>query len=241
MANNNQKTVYYNEAVKQGHINVLLSVPAYDSEWLDKVSSILAYEQIPSGTEESFELSFEFLETLDAGQVAVIADSIEHNCTVANSGEGNMIDLLRVTDGLQGRLNATQMRLIMLGYIKGATKEAIELASDPMLPYAYSNYLIQASIDGFDISEYVKERYSISKIEAICLALSSGITNIGDFITKDLAAEEISLIATALHAEEEVSITNDNIVINIPMKKTLDDDAEPVAEAVDAEVVEETK
>lgn len=169
--------------------NELLTNPIYSSSWINQAAKIMA----------EFDQQESFLKPFNTEQLEVIYDALKF----INDNDSRYID---INDIANPAFNATQMRLILTGYIRDIPVEVLAKFVGPRISYAKSNYLIQAYIDGFDMSDYIN--YSHEQIYEIY----AGFINKVDFKLYDksyIPSKVMGLIRHALEiGVESVSYNN---------------------------------
>lgn len=169
--------------------NELLINPIYSSSWINQAAKIMA----------EFDQQESFLKPFNTEQLEVIYDALKF----INDNGSKYID---INDIANPAFNETQMRLILTGYIRDIPVEILAKFVGSKIPYAKSNYLIQAYIDGFDMSDYIN--YSHEQIYEIY----AGFINKVDFKLYDksyIPSKVMGLIRHALEiGAESVSYNN---------------------------------
>lgn len=93
------------------------------------------------------------------------------------------------------KLNATQMQLKFIAVQNNVPYDIINKIIDPDIPYASSKYVLDAYIDGYDITDYI--HYDPEQIFEISAACYTGI-DYHEFADTDITAETMGLIRHAM-------------------------------------------
>ena len=162
----------------------LIKNSKYDSDWIAEASKILSFTE---------DVTEEMITDLNAVQLRVI------NEVISDSEVSIDINIL-----LDKNLNATQMKLYYIGIKKGLTSKIMEQFLNPDIPYAKTNYMVQALLDGFTgITEYLD--FSPDQIAEIYAGMKEGV-NYKIYADSDLPAEYMNFIRHALSLEMAFSI-----------------------------------
>lgn len=187
-----------NEQKKQFIIDQLIKNPKYDSEWIDKASTLLAID-------DSF--STDILETLSADQIEVLSDAIISN----NSDNPNKVNINSLTNNGKYDLNATQMKIISAGYKNGISDEVMQNFLDPNIPYVISNYIVHGIVEGFDMLKYLNG-YDKDQVIEIYSAFKDGI-DFYQFAIPSITAQEMYIIRCAINVGMNAYFNDNNELI----------------------------
>lgn len=164
--------------------SALLKDPRFSSSWINTAKKIIS----------EYNWDTNELAKYNSEQIEVIYDSL---AVVENKKDlNNEMDIL-----YDPKLNATQMRLLLTAISKGLKKDDLKIYADPNLAYAKSNYLLQALIDGIDMSKYID--YDNEQIYEIY----AGIVNNVDITKYDdinISAKKMGIIRHALEIKLDV-------------------------------------
>lgn len=159
----------------------LINNPAYDSDWIAFAARILA--------KESDNITEKDLAKLSASKLSLFNEILE------SDDHDKAISVIK-TLLLHNDLNDTQMRLYWTGINKGLTENIMEQFLDASIPYAKSNYIIQAILDGFTgITEYID--FDAAQITEIYAGMKDGI-DYKQYAMKMVPAEYMNLARHAL-------------------------------------------
>lgn len=164
----------------------LLKNPMYGSTWIDLAVKILTGSNM---------LSESKLAEFDAEQLDIINAAIEYN----KKNEDKPIDITILCDP---KLNATQMRLIFAGQQNGVPDDILKNIVNPETPYATSNYILQALIDGYNMLKYVKG-YDNDQVYEIYAGLHNKL-DIGIYDNPNIDAKTMGIIRHALEVGKKV-------------------------------------
>ena len=185
--NDNQRQATPQEAECQLY---LIQNPGYDSDWVGEASKIL--------TNQLIELSEADLVKFNALQLSIFNMIIESDKD--DNVKTNAINALMSSD-----LNATQMRLYWIGISRGLNENIMARFLDKNIPYAKSNYAIQAISEGFTgITEYLDE-FDASQIAEIYTGMKDGV-NYKLYAKSEYPAEVMNLIRHAMETGLNVKL-----------------------------------
>lgn len=186
---------YIKKLTKQ-YENELLNNPDYSSSWINQAAKIMA----------EFDKDEAFLKPFNTEQLDVIYDALKY---INNNGSG----YIDINDIANPAFNATQMSLVLTGYIRDIPIEILAKFISPNIPYAKSNYLVQAYIDGFNMTDYIN--YDHEQIYEIY----AGFMNKVDFKLYDksyISAKIMGLIRHALEiGAESISYNNKELQFKV--------------------------
>ena len=155
--NNNQRQATPQEAECQLY---LIQNPGYDSDWVGEASKIL--------TNQLIELSETDLVKFNALQLSIFNMIIE-----SDKDDDTKVKVINTL--MESDLNATQMRLYWIGIDHGLSENIMARFLDKNIPYAKSNYAIQALVDGYTgITEYLDD-FNANQIAEIFTGMKDGI------------------------------------------------------------------
>lgn len=106
-------------------------------------------------------------------------------------------------------LNATQMELLYTAVINGLDFNKACSIVKPDVPYVKLNYILQAMIDGYDLTEYID--YETDQLYEIFAGTQTKI-DYKIYANKDIAAESMGVIRHALEVGMNVIINTDNTI-----------------------------
>ena len=178
----------------------LIENPKYTSDWINEASKILANEKNKFNEEN--------LSYFDALELNVMNDILDSDY---NDIESVLNTLFIENNGL----NATQMKLYWTGIYKGLLAGKMKKFLDPSIPYAKSNYAIQALLDGYDeILDYIDD-YNPSQIAEIYSGMKDGI-NYKLYAKPELSSDVMNLVRHALCVEDAhttINLNNGGIIV----------------------------
>ena len=106
-------------------------------------------------------------------------------------------------------LNATQMELLYTAVINGLDFNKACSIVKPDIPYVKLNYILQAMIDGYDLTEYID--YETDQLYEIFAATQTKV-DYKIYANKNITAEKMGIIRHALELGLNIEI-KDNIII----------------------------
>ena len=106
-------------------------------------------------------------------------------------------------------LNATQMELLYTAVINGLDFNKACSIVKPDIPYVKLNYILQAMIDGYDLTEYID--YETDQLYEIFAGTQTKI-DYKIYANKDIPAESMGVIRHALEVGMNVIINTDNTI-----------------------------
>lgn len=106
-------------------------------------------------------------------------------------------------------LNATQMELLYTAVINGLDFNKACSIVKPDIPYVKLNYILQAMIDGYDLTEYID--YETDQLYEIFAGTQTKI-DYKIYANKDIPAESMGIIRHALELGMNVIINTDNTI-----------------------------
>lgn len=106
-------------------------------------------------------------------------------------------------------LNATQMELLYTAVINGLDFNKACSVVKPDIPYVKLNYILQAMIDGYDLTEYID--YETDQLYEIFAGTQTKI-DYKIYANKDIPAESMGVIRHALEVGMNVIINTDNTI-----------------------------
>jgi hypothetical protein len=106
-------------------------------------------------------------------------------------------------------LNATQMELLYTAVINGLDFNKACSIVKPDIPYVKLNYILQAMIDGYDLTEYIN--YETDQLYEIFAGTQTKI-DYKIYANKDISAESMGVIRHALEVGMNVIINIDNTI-----------------------------
>lgn len=106
-------------------------------------------------------------------------------------------------------LNATQMELLYTAVINGLDFNKACSIVKPDVPYIKLNYILQAMIDGYDLTEYID--YETDQLYEIFAGTQTKI-DYKIYANKDISAESMGVIRHALEVGMNVIINTDNTI-----------------------------
>ena len=169
----------------------LINNPKYDSDWVAEAAKILSNEDNPLTEGE--------LAELNALQLSVINEILASDKSTEDKN-----DIINTLFGYKD-LNATQMRLYWIGISRGLNENIMARFLDKNIPYAKSNYAIQAISEGFTgITEYLDE-FDASQIAEIYTGMKDGV-NYKLYAKSEYPAEVMNLIRHAMETGLNVKL-----------------------------------
>lgn len=106
-------------------------------------------------------------------------------------------------------LNATQMELLYTAVINGLDFNKACSIVKPDIPYIKLNYILQAMIDGYDLTEYIN--YETDQLYEIFAGTRTKI-DYKIYANKDIPAESMGVIRHALEVGMNIIINADNTI-----------------------------
>lgn len=106
-------------------------------------------------------------------------------------------------------LNATQMELLYTAVINGLDFNKACSIVKPDIPYIKLNYILQAMIDEYDLTEYIN--YETDQLYEIFAGTQTKI-DYKIYANKDIPAESMGVIRHALEVGMNVIINTDNTI-----------------------------
>lgn len=159
----------------------LIKNPKYSSSWIKSAAKILASSDVFIEDE---------LAKFDAEQLGIIVSAIEFN----EKNKDNAVDIASIANP---DLNATQMQLMFVGQQNKITVSALKTMVSKNIPYAVSNYVVQAAIEGKDMLKYL-HGYEPDQVYEIYAGLHNGV-DVSDYDNTCLSSSVMGLIR---HAKE---------------------------------------
>lgn len=136
----------------------LLMNPKYDSDWVQNAAKLMDEYDCKVGTLEHF----------NAAQLDVIYDAKEF----FNDMKDKKYSL---TDIIDERLNATQMQLMFAGWRNDIPRKILLRFVSPDIPYEFSNYALQAYLEGNDMSPYINKGFDRDQFYEIFCGLHNKV------------------------------------------------------------------
>ena len=167
----------------------LLRNPKYSSAWVETAAKILTSSN--TFTEEK-------LAEFNAEQLEIINAAIEYNEKAAEDARASIMDIANP------ELNATQMRLILAGQQNKIPIAFLKTVVSKDIPYATSNYIVQAAVDGYDMAKYVKG-YNNDQVYEIYAGVHNNV-DINVYDKPEINADIMGLVRHALEIDKAVSI-----------------------------------
>lgn len=158
----------------------LLMNPKYDSDWVQNAAKLMDEYDCKVGTLEHF----------NAAQLDVIYDAKEF----FNDMKDKKYSL---TDIMDERLNATQMQLMLAGWRNDIPRKILLRFVSPDIPYEFSNYALQAYLEGNDMSPYINKGFDRDQFYEIFCGLHNKV-DVGKYATPEIPANAMGLIRHAL-------------------------------------------
>ena len=183
----------------------LINNPKYDSDWVAEAAKILSNEDNPLTEGE--------LAELNALQLSVINEILASDKSTEDKN-----DIINTLFGYKD-LNATQMRLYWIGLKNGLNNNIMVRFLNSNIPYAKSNYAIQAICEGFTgITEYLND-FNANQIAEIYAGMKDGV-DYKIYAKPEYSAELMSLIRHAMVTGINVTLTfgNSSIEVNPPVE-----------------------
>lgn len=185
----------------------LINNPKYDSDWVAEAAKILSNEDNPLTEGE--------LAELNALQLSVINEILASDKSTEDKN-----DIINTLFGYKD-LNATQMRLYWIGLKNGLNNNIMVRFLNSNIPYAKSNYAIQAICEGFTgITEYLND-FNANQIAEIYAGMKDGV-DYKIYAKPEYSAELMNLIRHAMVTGINVTLTfgNSSIEVNPPVETT---------------------
>ena len=183
----------------------LINNPKYDSDWVAEAAKILSNEDNPLTEGE--------LAELNALQLSVINEILASDKSTEDKN-----DIINTLFGYKD-LNATQMRLYWIGLKNGLNNNIMVRFLNSNIPYAKSNYAIQAICEGFTgITEYLND-FNANQIAEIYAGMKDGV-DYKIYAKPEYSAELMNLIRHAMVTGINVTLTfgNSSIEVNLPVE-----------------------
>ena len=183
----------------------LINNPKYDSDWVAEAAKILSNEDNPLTEGEVAELN--------ALQLSVINEILASDKSTEDKN-----DIINTLFGYKD-LNATQMRLYWIGLKNGLNNNIMVRFLNSNIPYAKSNYAIQAICEGFTgITEYLND-FNANQIAEIYAGMKDGV-DYKIYAKPEYSAELMNLIRHAMVTGINVTLTfgNSSIEVNPPVE-----------------------
>ena len=183
----------------------LINNPKYDSDWVAEAAKILSNEDNPLTEGE--------LAELNALQLSVINEILASDKSTEDKN-----DIINTLFGYKD-LNATQMRLYWIGLKNGLNNNIMVRFLNSNIPYAKSNYAIQAICEGFTgITEYLND-FNANQIAEIYAGMKDGV-DYKIYAKPEYSAELMNLIRPAMVTGINVTLTfgNSSIEVNPPVE-----------------------
>ena len=183
----------------------LINNPKYDSDWVAEAAKILSNEDNPLTEGE--------LAELNALQLNVINEILASDKSTEDKN-----DIINTLFGYKD-LNATQMRLYWIGLKNGLNNNIMVRFLNSNIPYAKSNYAIQAICEGFTgITEYLND-FNANQIAEIYAGMKDGV-DYKIYAKPEYSAELMNLIRHAMVTGINVTLTfgNSSIEVNPPVE-----------------------
>ena len=183
----------------------LINNPKYDSDWVAEAAKILSNEDNPLTEGE--------LAELNALQLSVINEILASDKSTEDKN-----DIINTLFGYKD-LNATQMRLYWIGLKNGLNNNIMVRFLNSNIPYAKSNYAIQAICEGFTgITEYLND-FNANQIAEIYAGMKDGV-DYKIYAKPEYSAELMNLIRHAMVTGINVTLTfgNSSIEVNPPVE-----------------------
>lgn len=165
--------------------SMLLKNPTYSSSWIENAAKLIAN----FGYDESDLTDF------CSEQLELIVGA--HDFNVKNPD--NTVDVTYIANP---KLNATQMRLMLAGQQNKISVEKLTELINENIPYAVSNYTVQAAIDGKDMSKYTHD-YSPDQVYEIYAGITNGL-DVSIYDKSDIDPATMGLIRHALEIGKTV-------------------------------------
>ena len=193
---------------KETIVSKLNQNPKYDAGWVDYAADILS-------TSDFFESEVE-LEKFTSEQLSLIKQALTQYYKPDNEEDKKFLNILA-----SGKLNFTQMQILLTVRSNKVRFEWIEQLADENIPYAKLNYIAQGMIDGFNMFTSVKglkKLYDVDQTYELFAGMKSNV----DWETYEdpaISAEKMGIIRHALELGAEVNITDDgDIVVHFKQK-----------------------
>ena len=171
----------------------LINNPKYDSDWVAEAAKILSNEDNPLTEGE--------LAELNALQLSVINEILASDKSTEDKN-----DIINTLFGYKD-LNATQMRLYWIGLKNGLNDNIMVRFLNSNIPYAKSNYAIQAICEGFTgITEYLND-FNANQIAEIYAGMKDGV-DYKIYAKPEYSAELMNLIRHAMVTGINVTLTD---------------------------------
>ena len=183
----------------------LINNPKYDSDWVAEAAKILSNEDNPLTEGE--------LAELNALQLSVLNEIL-----ASDKSTDDKNDIINTLFGYKD-LNATQMRLYWIGLKNGLNNNIMVRFLNSNIPYAKSNYAIQAICEGFTgITEYLND-FNANQIAEIYAGMKDGV-DYKIYAKPEYSAELMNLIRHAMVTGINVTLTfgNSSIEVNPPVE-----------------------
>lgn len=165
----------------------LINNPNLNSEQVDVISKLInnSYYNMDS---------VKYLMYYDADQLKVIelaAKEFNNDVEKMKYIMGIIdIDSINITE-----LNATQMYLRFIAIKNGIDTDIIDKIIDASIPYACSKYVLDAYLDGYDLTDYI--HYNPAQLYEIYSGAIDGI-NYKEYSDQDIDAKTMGLIRHAM-------------------------------------------
>lgn len=174
----------------------LIKNPKYDSDWIAQAAKILVHDGVTVTTAD--------LEELSTPQLAL------YNEILGFDDKEKATKALNTLFVEHKDLNATQMRLYWIGITKGLTEEIMERFLDPTIPYAKSNFAIEAICKGFTgITEYL-DGFDANQVAEIYAGMQDGI-DYKSYARPEFPSDLMNLIRHAMCTGYELTISHEGV------------------------------
>lgn len=166
---------------------ILLNKPEYDSNWIKFATELI----------DEYDYYEKFLASYSANQLEVILKAEKYNKAKSETEKG-----IDITSLLYANLNATQMELRFTALKFGVPTEDVIKMINESIPYATSNYIVQAYLDGKgdELNKYIDYnniKYDTEQIYEIYAGLHNNV-DISIYADTDISAETMGIIRHAL-------------------------------------------
>lgn len=167
----------------------LLENAKYDSGWID-VASELIYE---------YEYSESNLANYTAEQLNILLQANRDF-----NGDAAFVAMIS-----NHELNATQMQILLTAKAKGVSNDDLLKCASPEIPYVKSNYVLNALVEGIDLTWCINEFSADQIYEIMAGALSDKNIEYAKYACKHIPADVMGLLRHALELGKDFEIELD--------------------------------
>lgn len=178
--------------------NILLNNPSLSSKWIACAKDLIIKFQY--NIDDLFIYNTEQLEMLKKITGDEKYTSIIHASDINSRNKS-------ILTTFYPKLNATQMELLYTAIINGLDFDKACLIVRSDIPYSKLNYILQAMIDGYDLTKYID--YNIDQLYEIFAGTQTKV-DYEIYANKNISAKAMGVIRHALELNMTISINKDN-------------------------------